>query len=447
MRCFVRILSLSHRLMHPSIDNHNIFNSPSVFDYEAIVVDIGGIAQTIQNAISANESYLTYSDRQIVNGESLDDVIGIKDILHQRQEEFTKALENGSIVVAFIDAPAQITGVKGFQGLDRYFFLPAPIGINWDNSTIKGGEGLALSISNDNHPLVKVLEVYRNELLYRSYLNENAPGIAGKVEIIARSSGNAVLAAEFNALNGRVIFLPTPIPSLSQTTSQRESEAFVIAFPELFKRMDTPPPSWIQEINIPELDALEAKENLRKTELERVKESLAEATSLADSKRNLRNILWTKGDHALKLAVIECAEIIGFSVSETLKNELILSSHERELFTVVDGSTEAVDMSPHYILRSQIDNVIEKENQAPRGLIIANGQRLTKPEERQNEISDPLRIAAESIGYAVLTAQELFNITIAALNGLSPESLEEIREKLLSTDGIVDLTEIYSKSD
>ena len=443
----MRILSLSHRLMHPSIDNHNIFNAPSVFDYEAIVVDIGGIAKTIQNAISSNESYLTHSDRQIINGESLDEVVGIKDILFRRQEEFTKALENGSVVVAFIDAPSQITGVKGFQGLDRYFFLPAPTGINWDYSTIRGGEGITLSIADDEHPLVKVLEVYRTELLYRSYLNENVPGIAGKTKIIARSSGDAVLAAEFNVLNGKVIFLPTPVPSLTQTTSQRESEAFVIAFPELFKRMDSPPPSWVQEIDVPDLNALESEENLRKTELERIKESLAEATSLADNKRNLRNILWTNGDHALKLAVIECAEILGFSVSETPKNELILSSNDKDLFTVVDGSIDAVDMSPHYRLRSQIDNVIEKESQSPRGLIIANGQRLTKPEERQNEISVPLQIAAESVGYAVVTAQEFFNATIAALNGITPELLETIHEKLLSTDGIVNLTEIYSKSE
>tara|TARA_Y100000590_G_scaffold465138_2_gene636576 strand:- start:326 stop:1630 length:1305 start_codon:yes stop_codon:yes gene_type:complete len=433
--------------MHPSIDNHNIFNSPSVFDYEAIVVDIGGIAKTIQNAISSEENYLTHSDRQVVNGETLDEVTGIKDILYQRQDEFTRALENGAVIVTFIDTPIQITGVKGFQGLDRYFFLPAPIGINWDHSTIKGGEGVTVSIVEDQHPLVKVLEVYRTELLYRSYLNENAPNIAGKVKIIARSSGAAVLAAEFNVLNGKVIFLPTPVPSLSQTTSQRESEAFVIAFPELFKRMDTPPPNWIQEIDIPELDTLETEEGLRKTELERIKESLAEATSLADSKRSLRNILWTNGDHALKFAVIECAEILGFSISETPKNELILSSNTKELYTVAEGSIEAIDMSPHYRLRAQIDKVIEKENQSPRGLIIANGQRLTRPEERQNEISEPLRIAAESVGYAVVTAQEFFNATIAALKGLAPEILEEIHEKLLSTDGIVNLTEIYSKTE
>ena len=431
--------------MHPSIDNHNIFNAPSVFDYEAIVIDIGAIAKTIQKAISADESYLTHSDRQIVNGESLDEVTGIKDVLYRRQEEFTRALENGSVVVAFIDTPNQITGVKGFQGLDRYFFLPAPAGINWDYSTIKGGEGITLSIADNDHPLVKVLEVYRTELLYRAYLDENIPGLAGKVKIIARSSGDAALAVEFNVHNGKVIFLPTPVPSLNQTTTQRESEAFVIAFPELFRRMDSPPPNWIQEIKVPELDALESEENLRKTELERIKESLAEATSLADNKRNLRNILWTNGDHALKLAVIECAEILGFSVSETTKDELILSSNDEELFTVVDGSTEAVDMSPHYRLRSQIDKVIEKESQSPRGLIIANGQRLTRPEERQNEISDPLQIAAESIGYAVVTAQEFFNATIAALNGISPELLEAIRGKLLSTDGIVNLAEIYSQ--
>ena len=168
---------------------------------------------------------------------------------------------------------------------------------------------------------------------------------------------------------------------------------------------------------------------------------------IRDSKRNLRNILWTNGDHALKLAVIECAEILGFSVSETPKNELILSSNDKDLFTVVDGSIDAVDMNPHYRLRSQIDNVIEKESQSPRGLIIANGQRLTKPEERQNEISVPLQIAAESVGYAVGTAQEFFNATIAALNGTTPELLETIHEKLLSTDGIVNLTEIYSKSE
>ncbi len=58
----MRILSLSHRLADPLIDNHHIFNAPVVADYEAIVVDIEGVAQSIQDAVAAAEQYLTYAD-------------------------------------------------------------------------------------------------------------------------------------------------------------------------------------------------------------------------------------------------------------------------------------------------------------------------------------------------------------------------------------------------
>ena len=442
----MRILSLSHRLADPLIDNHHIFNAPTIADYEAIVVDVGGVAASIQKAVTASESYLTHADLPVVNGEPVDGVAGIAESLRRRLDEFTKALERGSAVIVFAHAPMGISGVAGFQGLDRYFFLPAPAGVGWDGAMLRGGAGSTFAISETEHPVVDILEAYRGDLLYRCFFDDRAPGFAGNARVIARSEGGLPIGVEFSVLNGRVIFLPPPRAAGSRWIVQKESKAVVAAFRALLGRAEETAPRWISAIPVPGLDALQQERDLRQAAFDGASSDLASARQSLDDLGRIRDVLWSSGDLGLQPAVIRCAELLGFEATRTDGDAPLLVDGKRELHYVLAGADEAVDMTPHYRLRARLDRMIELGGPVPRGLIVANGQRLTRPEERQRELAPPLVVAAESVGYAVVTARSLFDAATAALEGMSEETKAAIRTRLLNVDGVVELDDLLRTS-
>jgi len=438
----VRVLSLSHRLADPLVDNHNIFNAPAIADYEAVIVDVGGIAESIQSAVAASESFLTYADVPLVNGEPVDGVAGIADTLHRRLDEMTRALEHGSVVIVFAHPPAGISGVAGYQGLDRYFMLPAPAGLSWNGALLRGGSGSTFAITAAEHPAVDILETYRRDLLYRCFFDDHAPGFAGAGRVIARSEGGLPIGVEFSVLNGRVIFLPPPKEAGARWIVQKESKAVVSAFRALLGHADEEAPRWMASVDVPGLEGRAQERDLRQAALDRASSELAEAEAAVHELGEIRDVLWREGDQALQPAVVRCAELLGFTAQDTEGDAPRLLDGERELHYVVAGAEEAVDMAPHYRLRARLDGLIERRSEVARGLIVANGQRLTRPEERQREIAPALGVAAESVGYAVVTARSLFAAAVAAIGGLSEESKAAVRTRLLNVDGIVEFDDL-----
>ncbi len=443
----MQILSLSHRLMNPRIDNYNIFSAPAVLDYEAIVVDVGGVAETVRTAVDASAAYQSYANLPIVNGESVDGVAGIAETLSRRAEEIRLALERGATVIVFMDRGGQIAGVSGNQGLERYFFLPAPGGLAWNSTTIRGGEGRTLSISEPDHPTIDVIESYRRDILYRAYFNDRAPGFAGNARVIARSAGGAPIAAEFKVFGGRVIFLPTPREPGARWLIQNESKAILTAFDELLGRSDDPDPSWIAAMAVPGGDVLAAEQRRREAAAEEAERELTAARTANEQHHLVRDALWRTGQHGLLPAVAACAAHLGFEMKTNAAGEPILVDGERELHLVVAGSEEAVGMAAHYRLRSRLDSIIERGLPAARGLIVANGQRLTRPEERLRQVAPPLATAAESVGYAVVRASELFEAACLVLDGLDDQVRAAIRGRLRSTDGVVGLSDLLAPPD
>ncbi|MDA0353276.1 MAG: hypothetical protein O3A10_13835 [Chloroflexi bacterium] len=438
----MRILSLSHRLADPLIDNHHIFNAPAVTDYEAIVVDVGGIAESIQNAVAASEPYLSFADLTVVNGEPIDGVTGIADTLRRRLDEFTRALERGAVVIVLAHPPSAISGVAGYQGLDRYFFLPAPAGMAWDSTLLRGSAGSTAAITAAEHPAVEVIESYRRDLLYRCFFNDRAPGFAGTARVIARSEGGLPIGVEFPVLNGRVIFLPSPRQNGARWLVQKESKALIAAFRELLGHADEDAPRWTAQVEIPEMQARTRERDLRQAAVERATSELAEAEGDLAERASLRDTLWRTGDIGLQPAVIRCAELLGFEAKASDTDAPLLTDGDHEVHYVVAGAEEAVGMEPHYRLRARLDGLIERRQQVARGLVVANGQRLTRPEERQREIAPALKVAAESVGYAVVTTRSMFAAAIACLEGLSEEKKAAIRTRLLNVNGVVTIDDL-----
>ena len=437
----MRVLSIGHPLPNPAVDNHSIFSAPTVFDYEAIMVDPGGVFDGIQAVIDASAEQFTHADVPVVNGETSAVATGIADVLRRRRDEFARALERGAVVALFTYPQATLTAVSGFSGCDRYFFLPAPPGMGWDAELLRGGEGTAAAVVDHAHPFAPVVDALRPELLYRAYFDDRAPGFAGAARVFARSAGGAPIGVQFAVGGGTVVFLPARKTGGSPPSAL--AGAVVEAMHELLGVEQAERPGWLARQELPGLVELEEEAATAGQRREAADSALEAAEQAVAELAQVRDVLWRGGEHGLLPAVLRCMTLLGFEEAsdDPSREPPVLRSPEGDLQLVVAASQGAVDMTPHYRLRQRLDAVIAQERRAARGVVVVNGERLSPPERREAQYEDSLRVAAESTRYALLTATELFAAARCALEGADEETLAAIRRRLVETDGPVELTD------
>lgn len=441
----MRVLSLSHRLPHRLLDNHTIINAPNIADYEAIVIDLAATFDVVRAAARAEGQFQTHADVPVHDGDSVDGTAGLASLLQRRREEIVRALERGAVVCAFLAPQSRFHGVTGLTGFDRFFFLPAPDGMAWDEATIRGSEGTTAAVVEHGHPLVGVFDTYDRDVLYRAVFNQRAPGFSRHARTFIRAAGGDPVGVEFPVLNGRIVFLPAVKPGSADKVASPMAGAIVEALSALLGRGDAEAPRWISEFSPPGLSERNAAEREARQALEAARFAVEEAESAAASLRSLRDVLWATGDAMLLPGVVRCAEVLGFTSDESATGEATLADGPTTLQLVAAASNEAVDMAPHYRLRQRLDQIIEARAIAPRGLLVVNGQRDTHPNERKREYVDAVRVAAESVGYALVTSAQLYRAAVAALAGAADETKAEMRRRLATTNGVVTFDDLLGE--
>ena len=437
----LRLLAIGHPLRNPRVDNHSIFNAPALFDYDAIVIDPGSIFETIGEVVEGAAEYRTRAGLPIVNGQPSAVAAGLADLLKRRRDELGRALERGAVVAVFLHPQATLHEVSDFGGLDRYFLLPAPAGMAWDSRQVRGGEGTEAALTDHGHAFAPVLDVLRGDLMYRAYLDDRAPGFAAHAHTVARSPGGGALSVAFRVGGGTLVFLPTPRAS-GGSMSAPLAAAMLDAMRDALGRAPSAAPPWVASIELSGLAEREATAAAARETLERARTALDAADHARAELATVRNVLWVDGDAALVPAAMRCLVLLGFEPAGDQR----LSAPEGELYLEASGSEEAVGMVPHYRLRARLDAVIAEEGRAPRGLVVANGQRLLPPAEREEPVSNSLRVAAEATGYALATSTALFAVASAVLDGLAEDVASRLRKSLLATDGLVELERILEES-
>ena len=444
----MRVLSIGHPLPNAAVDNRSIFDAPTLFDYEAIVIDPAAVQESIREAALATAPHATSAGVPVVNGESIAGGTGLAELLQRRRDELQRALERGAVVAVYLHPPSLVTEVAGMSGLDRYFLLPAPAGMGWDARTVRAGEGRSGAVVDHAHPFAAVVEATRRRLSYRAYLDDRAPGVADHVHAFVRSSGGAPIGAQIALLGGQLVFLPA-IEGGDSTQAMPEAQAMVAAMREALGRVDDDRvPRWLAAQPVPGLEERELALEAARSEQERAQSALAEAEAAARELSALREVLWRAGEHALLPAVVRCAELLGFGAREDGSGWL-LTAPEGELLLEAEAADAEVGMAPHYRLRARADRLLEERARPARGLVVISGQRMTEPAKRGAQHADALRVAAESVGYALLTASELFGAATAALAGADPDAegaadeatLASWRARLLETDGLAALVD------
>ena len=431
----MRILTIGYSLPNQIVDNHTILNAPSFTDYDAVFIDPEAITAAVQQLLDGERPFNAQDGRPVVNGATTATQLSAADQLTRRAEEARRFLEQGGTFFVTGRPNAVLPGVVGFEGFDRYSWLPAPRGGSWNPPHIRAGEGKTIRIGNDRHALSPVLREHRRHLSYRAVLD---PAFAtGEGNVIATGGSDVPIAAEFPVLGGRVVVTPV-FATVTGTARTKLAQSLVDAMTEVASgAVSEDAPGWARTHALPGSEQIEA-------ELEEAAEAESEAASRAAAVRERlnaltahRRLLWATGP-AFTAAVEQALALLGLNATEADEG-LAVTEGEHTALIEVESSREDVAEWPYVRLQRRLERHLLEESEQLRGIIVANGKRNITPSARRGQITDALRIACENYGYALITGETLFALVQRALGtdaeGATP--FEAAGRRLLFGRGLV----------
>lgn len=440
----MRTLILGYPLPNPSFDNYTFLNAPAFFDYDAVVADPAGVTRVVKEVLGQAAVHVTYLDQPVVNGPSSPAAVGLADQLLRRREETARLLGRGGLVVCFLRPNVVHGGVAGFPGCDRYSWLPAPSGLIYGDGHLPAGEGHGLVVTAPAHPFARYIEEQRPFLRYDAYLaDDRVPGFAAFGSVFARSVGGAAVGVELAAGGGRIVLLPSP-DGLPEGHPRTGIARTLVRCLEgyLGGQVEERTPAWVEAEGLPGLEPLQAEEERAAQRWAEAEAALAAARAQREELAKYRRLLWQEGKLGLEAAVRDALRLLGFWVSADLDEPATLTAEGETVFLEVDGSSETVEMEPHYRLRQRREDELRRSGRLPRGLLVVNGYRLLPPEERPPQYIDALRIAAESMRYCLMTGQQLLELVRRALAGADEEALRCLRQAILAAEGELQQQEV-----
>ena len=425
----MRLLVVGMALPNPRIDNHTIFTAPSLFDYDAILVDPEAVSQAIEGVVSGGEPQATAADEPVVNAATTGLNVGIGDLLRRRRDETERLLQRGGTVAVFARPNLAHPHVAGFAGADRYSWLPAPLGLSYGEPYLVPAFGTEVALTDSASLFAPFIDGYRQWFHYRAYFAERYPSFAAHAHVFARSTGGAAVGVEIRYGQGRIVFLPAmfQVPTgdlrfnLARTLLDCLSRSVQLAAIEQ-------PPDWAKDIDLPGTAALEQGLEQASQRLQEAADQHAEAETKLDQVARYRRLLWEEGRYGLESAVRDAFQLLGFSVSLNLDQPAVLEADGRTAFLEVEGSPETVAEWPYFRLQKRLEKDLLETREPKKGVLVVNGQRQLPLSDRDRPYTEALRVAAENYRYALLTGERLLDLVRAALARPDEESLRAIRD-------------------
>lgn len=434
----MRLLSIGYPLPHPSVDNASVFSAPSLFDYDAMVIDPAGLSRAVQGVLDQSAEAMTVADLPVINGPGSPLAIGLADILKARAAEAERLLARGGVIIVVAQPNVAVHGVAGFPGCDRYFWLPAPSGLTWDRPDLVMANGKGAVPTDYAHPLAGLIDQLRDTIQYRAYFSERA-ALGKGASVFARSPGGAPIGVDFALNSGRIVFIPASDTSSHADRATLASMLFDGAREMLNEAPPEDPPFWANDFTLPGLAEREAEMAEAEAALDQAEARLAEASAGAEALERFRRMLWDESGYRLSPLVHDALRLLGFDVRGEIGEPATLYADGRTTYIEVQGATGAVDMTPHYRLRERREQELSRSGTLPGGLIVVNGERQRHPSTRANQYIDALRVAAESMQYGILTASDLFLLTQRALARADDDWKADMRRRIMSAAGPIDL--------
>jgi hypothetical protein len=158
-----------------------------------------------------------------------------------------------------------------------------------------------------------------------------------------------------------------------------------------------------------------------------------------------RRLLWEDGQPFAQ-AVTEALRMAGFTVASEPLEPLVVESEGVPAFVELESDRGRVVEWPYVRLQRRLEEHLLKQGSALKGIVVANGYREQDPDQRAEELSEPLRIACENYRYALVTARTLFEVVKRVLGGASEATLLGLRRRLMSGNGLLTLEALLGET-
>ena len=433
----MRIISIGCPVPSPSVDNHSIANAPSIYDYDACIVDMQAVSEQIEGISASTLKAKAADGRAVSAGESGAFHFGLSELLELRQLEFRQLLDNGGVLVLFVYPNVRHPGIAAFPGLNRYSLIPTPEGDPFQWPTLRPGDGKDVQVAAAQHPVGGFLEDLSNRIRYRAIFDLPA---SSKAEIVGRSIGGAAVAAEFRVGPGRIVALP-PTDNLAST----QRKAFSASLLEMIERLVEEPdlstePVWVRRYDTPEASA--ARDDLAEAEaeLKQAERRVKEAQTLVVDSSRFEGMLWQSENASFRETVLDAFRVLGYSVAGTGGDAEIRDGSELALLELA-SATGAVSDRLYLSLQQRVEEHYLRRRARPKGIIVANGHRQTDPRIRREPFPKALVEACETYGYALIPVEALYElVTFASEAADEPEVLEEVRRSIAETAGVLEVS-------
>lgn len=434
----MRLLSIGYPLPNRDIYNHTVFNAPSFFDYDVVYIDPQSITDVVRRLVDEGESFQADDGRAVLNGATTASAVSAADQIRRRADEAQRLLEAGGVIIVAGRPNATQAGVIGFEGCDRYSWLPAPPGMSWSPPFLRAADGKTVRITADSHPFGDFLRDYRRDLVYRATFDDRQGPFRQHGRVVATAGAGAPIAVEFDVLAGRVLFIPALARSEGATRS-----SLAAAFIDCARRMlgeagQEDVPSWTRSIAIPGLEQVDAELEEARKVATAATARLATVQERHDHLAGYRRILWQDG-RPFGEAVAAAFRQLGFSVFSGPGEPLVLEDEGARAFVEAASTAEEVVEWPYVHLQRRLEEHLLGSREQLKGIVVVNGYRNFPLDQRkEQQFTEPLRIACENYGYTLVTGETLFALVQRALGGAGEDGLTALRRRLMRARGLLD---------
>jgi hypothetical protein len=256
----------------------------------------------------------------------------------------------------------------------------------------------------------------------------------------ARNGAGSFVGGVLGPSPGYIVFLPNFL-------ELDEAEFFNACRQYLFAGEEMPAPSWASAVRLP--GETEAAERVRSAEREVEQSQGGLKAALADlgSLVNYKKLLFEKGKAHLEPAVRKALDDLGFAT--TPSEDIPGTSYEIDGRTTegssggileVKGSKKQIsfdEFSP-FVIKILADS--QQNQRLSKGILVGNGLCLDRPEDRLGTkvFTQHVLDAAKQNSVALINSVELYWLVIRVAEG-TLKDCDQIREKILTTSGYVDL--------
>jgi hypothetical protein len=416
----LKILSINFPFRNEGVEQaRSLAIDRALFDYDVVVIRPYALSRNTSR--SGEESNFS-AVRAEITGK-------IKDL--------ERLLVSGRLLIVILDAvdvleyhSGQYSYVGGTQYSNtNYDFLSADF-----HSALHNGTGTGLTFLPSDNPFVEVLK--RSSIRWTAYFVRDPP--------------HPFHGAKVFAVNGKGCWVGGSVPGIVflPNMDSLHEESFFDAC-RAFREMQegTSPPSWITQVFLPGEDAkLEALKTID-SDIKDLQDSRENAEAELRKLQQLKKLLYEKGKHQLEPVVREALDILGFKTSDggdipgtNFEIDGRTSEGKQPGILEVKGSRGQIALTEFTALPTKVLKDFEVTNRSSKGILVGNGLCEKEPRARLgNKVFSPHTLeAAKTTSAVLINSEELYALACSVVRG-EVTKLAEIREKILATNGYIDL--------